>query len=246
MTTEIASYTSPTLDVKAASDLMSQLVINGDLKGLSEPQRVQYYKLVCERTGLDPTTKPFDLINLSGKLVLYANKSATAQLTATHNLRVEIVSRDIVNGLCVVTARAMKPNGAASDDIGVATVAGLQGEAAANAIMKAVTKAKRRAVLSVCGLGMLDETEIDSIPDAKREALPMAVTAQPLSEDEAAAIDMWRDTIEGCDEAETLTKIVADIRKAPQVVKDHVGKFVNSRASALRLIWKNGAYVATV
>jgi hypothetical protein len=35
-----------------------------------------------------------------------------------------------------------------------------------NALMKAVTKAKRRLTLSICGLGMLDETEISSIPDA--------------------------------------------------------------------------------
>src|SRR6185312_3719783 len=34
--------------------------------------------------------------------------------------------------------------------------------------MKAETKAKRRVTLSICGLGMLDETEVDSIPDARR------------------------------------------------------------------------------
>lgn len=40
------------------------------------------------------------------------------------------------------------------------------------------TKAKRRVTLSICGLGMLDETEVDSIPSARRvepdpPALPM-------------------------------------------------------------------------
>ena len=33
--------------------------------------------------------------------------------------------------------------------------------------MKAETKAKRRVTLSICGLGMLDETEVESIPDAR-------------------------------------------------------------------------------
>jgi hypothetical protein len=33
--------------------------------------------------------------------------------------------------------------------------------------MKAETKAKRRATLSLCGLGMLDETEVASVPEAK-------------------------------------------------------------------------------
>jgi hypothetical protein len=37
----------------------------------------------------------------------------------------------------------------------------------ANAIMKAVTKAKRRVTLSICGLGFLDETEVETIPEAK-------------------------------------------------------------------------------
>ena len=34
--------------------------------------------------------------------------------------------------------------------------------------MKASTKAKRRAVLALLGLGMLDETEIETIPNAKK------------------------------------------------------------------------------
>jgi hypothetical protein len=32
--------------------------------------------------------------------------------------------------------------------------------------MKAETKAKRRVTLSICGLGLLDETEIETIPGA--------------------------------------------------------------------------------
>jgi hypothetical protein len=33
--------------------------------------------------------------------------------------------------------------------------------------MKAVTKAKRRVTLSICGLGMLDETEVETIPNVQ-------------------------------------------------------------------------------
>ena len=39
------------------------------------------------------------------------------------------------------------------------------GEFAANAIMKAVTKAKRRVTLSISGLGFLDETEVTATDD---------------------------------------------------------------------------------
>jgi len=47
--------------------------------------------------------------------------------------------------------------------MGFAKIAGLKGDMLGNAMLKAVTKAKRRATLSMCGLGMLDEEEIKSI-----------------------------------------------------------------------------------
>jgi hypothetical protein len=47
------------------------------------------------------------------------------------------------------------------------SVTTISGEALANAIMKAETKAKRRVTLSLCGLGMTDESELDGIPNAQ-------------------------------------------------------------------------------
>ena len=44
-----------------------------------------------------------------------------------------------------------------------------------NAKLKAITKAKRRVTLSICGLGFLDETEIDTIPSAQPAAIEAAV-----------------------------------------------------------------------
>ena len=48
------------------------------------------------------------------------------------------------------------------------SIAGLKGEALSNAMMRAEAKAKRRVALSLCGLGMIDDSEVDSIPGAKR------------------------------------------------------------------------------
>jgi hypothetical protein len=45
----------------------------------------------------------------------------------------------------------------------------LRGDDRANAILKAISKAKRRVTLSVCGLGMLDETEVEAIPPERAE-----------------------------------------------------------------------------
>ena len=43
------------------------------------------------------------------------------------------------------------------------------GEIQANLAMKAVTKAKRRVTLSICGLGFMDETEVADVPEATTE-----------------------------------------------------------------------------
>ena len=67
----------------------------------------------------------------------------------------------------IVTARA-EANGRIDEATGAVSLELLKGENRANAIMKAETKAKRRVTLSFAGLGMLDETEIESIPGAQK------------------------------------------------------------------------------
>ncbi len=42
--------------------------------------------------------------------------------------------------------------------------------------MKAETKSKRRVTLSLCGLGMLDESEVETIPGAVRAPVALPVT----------------------------------------------------------------------
>jgi hypothetical protein len=80
---------------------------------------------------------------------------------------------------------------------------GLAGEAYANAIKRAVTQAKRRVTLSICGLGMLDETEVDSVPEALRLEAPQiksiieypptdAVAVRQIEPEKASGLDQWR------------------------------------------------------
>ena len=154
------------------ASVLEQVVINGDLSKLSPEERVIYYKSVCESVGLNPLTKPFDYITLNGKLTLYARKDATDQLRARDNVSITRLEREIVNDICLVTAYAET---ASRQDAatGAVNIKGLSGDALANAIMKAETKAKRRVTLSICGLGMLDETEIETIPaDSVKVAIP--------------------------------------------------------------------------
>jgi hypothetical protein len=69
----------------------------------------------------------------------------------------------------VVTAKGHDKSGRSDSATGAVTVGSLKGDALANQIMKAETKAKRRFTLSICGLGFLDETEIETIPKANVE-----------------------------------------------------------------------------
>lgn len=170
-----------------AADIVSAVVTEGDLARLSPAQRVQYYSRVCESLGLNPLTKPFDYINLNGKLTLYAKRDATDQLRRLHSISIAITGRERMDDLYVVTARATSGEGRSDEAVGAVSLGGLKGEALANAIMKAETKAKRRVTLGIIGLGWLDETEVGSVADARvarvdmetGEVLPAAHVATP-------------------------------------------------------------------
>lgn len=154
--------TSSALASRPDAEAIEQVLINGDLSRLSPAQRISYYKNVCDSLGLNPLTKPFDYISLSGKLVLYAKRDATDQLRNKRSISVQIVGREVIEDCYIVTARASMSTGRQDESTGVVPIANLKGEARANALMKAETKAKRRVTLSICGLGMLDETEVES------------------------------------------------------------------------------------
>lgn len=147
-------------------DAIEQVLIKGDLSALTPDQRNAYYMRLCDATGLNPLTQPFEYLKLNGKLVLYARKSCTDQLRALHGVSVVDMDQEEREGLYSVTVKVRDKHGREDMDIGSVNIGGLKGEARANAIMKASTKAKRRATLSICGLGLLDETEVETIPGA--------------------------------------------------------------------------------
>jgi hypothetical protein len=113
--------------------------------------------------------QPFKLLKLNGKEVMYLDRSGAQQLNSLHKVSHLISSRELIAeaGVYQVTARASQPDGRFTESIGAVNIAGLKGDAYANAIMKAETKAKRRATLDLLGLGMLDETEVETIPGAE-------------------------------------------------------------------------------
>lgn len=157
---------------------IEQVLIQGNLAQLSPEQRVSYYNAVCESVGLNPLTRPFEYLTLNGKLVLYARKDAADQLRRIHGVSIKIVAREVVEGVYVVTAQASTAT-RCDESIGAVPIDNLKGEVRANAIMKAESKAKRRVTLSIAGLGMLDENEVDSIPGARVEPMETTLISSP-------------------------------------------------------------------
>jgi len=165
---------------KNDNEITSNLILNGDLGKLSQPQKVAYYNGYCSRLGLDPFTKPFDILRLNGKEVLYLTRAGAQQLNKLHKVSHSITSRELINeaGIYQVTARA-ESDSRYTESIGAVNIAGLKGDAYANAIMKAETKAKRRSTLDLLGLGILDETEAETIPNAHTVELKVDQVLEP-------------------------------------------------------------------
>jgi hypothetical protein len=162
-----------------AGEIMEQVLIVGDLSRLTPADRARYYTTLCRSVGLNPLTKPLEYIVLNGKLTLYALKGATDQLRQRHGVSVAILEKKFVGNLFVVHVKAKDRHGREDEDLGVVTLPdNVVGDVRANLILKGITKAKRRVTLSICGLGFLDETEVEDIPAAAKAEPPAEITQQ--------------------------------------------------------------------
>lgn len=161
--TEIAAITAP----MPPAEVLERVLVLGDLSRLTTPERLLYYRKVCESVGLNPLTRPLEYITLSGRLTLYARRDATDQLRKLHGVSItDLTGQAVADDLYVVTAKARDREGRVDAATGAVSLLGLKGEARANGLMKCETKAKRRVTLSLCGLGLLDETEVETVPGA--------------------------------------------------------------------------------
>jgi hypothetical protein len=161
------------------AEIMDAVISKGDIGKLTPAERSTYYAQVCRSIGLNPLTRPFEYLTLNGKMVLYARRDAADQLRKINGISVEIVSREVLDGLLTVHVRATDKSGRIDEDFGVVNVGTLKGEAAANAFLKAVTKAKRRVTLSISGLGFLDEAEVEDIPATAKRTPPVQLITKP-------------------------------------------------------------------
>jgi hypothetical protein len=106
----------------------------------------------------------------------------------------------------------------------------LKGDALANALMKAETKAKRRVTLSIAGLGWLDETELETVkglvtgaPDAPVATIHDAVLDDGATHGDSARSPGERATTAPPQGASTPTDIPDDLQA---VIKAILGRVV--------------------
>ena len=154
----------PTVD----KSTLWKLVSSGSLKGLSAEQKLDYTVGLCKSLGIDIASGPFQIIEFDGKETLYATRACTEQLRSVHRISLKVVSEgweDDGTGegkQYRVRVEASMPGGRYDTACGVVSTKNKDGKVKgsvelANVPMKAETKAKRRATLSICGLGFLDE-----------------------------------------------------------------------------------------
>jgi hypothetical protein len=214
-------------------EVLEQVLIGGDLAGLTEAQRLAYYRAVCQSLGLNPLSKPFEYLWLDGKLRLYALRDCADQLRRLHGISITITGRERLGDIYVVTARAKDRTGREDESIGAVALGSLKRDALANAFMKAETKAKRRVTLSLAGLGWLDETEVETISRARPGET--AATPEPPAEVEGqvspAGIYISRDQAR---ELKRAAQTVFGFAGADRRLREDLGLAADERLTLMR------------
>lgn len=158
-----------------------------DTKALTQEERMATLAGLSRALGLNPLTNSVRFLPMQGGEVLYVTRQATDQIAARLRLRRETLVgpevRDIGGQKMVFCqVRVTAPDG--RSEVATAT---LPLRDPANDLMKCETKAKRRATLSLAGLGLLTEEETETIPGVLREPPAAPPPAAPSFADELAA-----------------------------------------------------------
>lgn len=156
-----------TIDMNAAG--VREYFRSGNVAQLTQEEKDFVLSKLCERYGLDPILRPFDLISFQGSAKFYMTASATNQLANLKGLTREIIdlSIDEAKLLAKCTVVVRDPQGRSETANAFIAVSKflpptkdnpqmrkvmLEGEDLANALMKLETKAKRKATLSFFGV----------------------------------------------------------------------------------------------
>lgn len=228
--------------------LLEQLVLNNDLSGLTSEQRVNFYTGVCKSLGLNPLTQPFGLIVFEKKMMMYARKDGTDQLRKNHRVSITGIETKKEGDLYIVTVRGIDSTGRQDMATGVVPLEAkdkiwnegknngkggwdytgktipLAGVDLANAIMKAETKAKRRLTLSLVGLGIPDESELETMHDVKVGSFDEPPQSESTIDSET--MDQWILALNECKTPDEVDALAA--------ANKHIGEISEIRSLFLK------------
>lgn len=231
---------------------LKQYYRNGNLIGLNQDQKDAVLVELCKRYNLDLVLTPFVKIDFRGVEKFYLTASGTDQIAAQQNLTRKITEFKLNQELGLVECRATVTNADKSrsedsisfypitkfsqtrDAQGKLSVTStmLQGEELANALMKAQTKAIRRATLSFVGMasGVADESEVSQptpntllpVPAKKvEEPAPLPapeVAPEPVAAPEPAPLPLCEAHEKEEKEAKKKRRSKAEIESAKEAV----------------------------
>lgn len=192
---------------------IERALIEGRLEDLTTADRLVYFNQLCESLNLNPLTKPFEYIKLNGKLTLYANKGCAEQIRRNLGISITKMESAVFDDIVTYTVYGEAKDGHRDSASASVSIGGLRGEAKANAFMKAETKAKRRLTLSMGGLGMLDETEVESIPLSQKEVIREPVHALPEEPLYRLTVDEYTLQMDSCETLDELKKVYVKAMK---------------------------------
>lgn len=178
-------------------NIMAKIIESfGDFSVLTKEEINTYTSFLCDKYGLDKSTQPIRFIKdkNSENIIPYLTRNATDQLRK--NLGISVIEENIQfspNGLaCIVTVKVQDKEGRTDMDTGSVFIGGLVGNEYSDKIMTCVTKAKKRATISLSGIGILDETEVQGIAEGVlRESIQSKETLEgEISEEEISKITL--------------------------------------------------------
>jgi len=151
--------------------LIESIVLSGDIGGLTEDERKRIMLRICTDLRLDPAMGAICILKTEdGHEQFYIKGKGTDQLAQKWGVQQKCLEKpsimDLGDGHRAFVARwSASFEGREIDDIGAVPVpqTSWDTKALCNAMMHANTKARRRATLAVLGIGLVDESELDTM-----------------------------------------------------------------------------------
>lgn len=216
--------------INSNEKLLEKVILQNDLSGLSPVEKVQHVRNVCNSIGLNPLTKPIQLIKFQDKSttkeIMYMTKDGAEQLRNIHDVSINKLETEILNNkIYIVRAYAKKPSGREDCSTSAVGIEGLNGSILGNAMKKCETQAKRRVTLSICGLGMLDESEISDLPNNAKKI----EFKEEDNFDAEKEFELFNHAVDDCESINQLQNLWSsinskDFRNHPELFKSLIDK----------------------